>query len=180
MTCGNALTCFSPAADEPPETTTPTAASTATMDAKRNMKTPSSVRLPRIVRWLRPVGSPDYASAGGRLRANRAGGARLAAARASPRDVERVDRLRARAARRPAAARPVPGCPADATHERVLRCASRQDHDLPRSARAALRRRRRTAARADQARGAARDRAPLRDQRRTARRARSLLMLDRV
>ena len=50
-----------------------------------------------------------------------------------------------------------------------------QDHDLPRPARAPLRRRPRKSASSDPARGAARGRAPFRDQRRAPRRARPLL-----
>ena len=67
--------------------------------------------------------------------------------------------------RRAAAARPVPGRPADAARRILRRRAAGQDHDLPRPARALLRRRR-AAPRRDQRTCAARGRAPLRHQRR--------------
>src|SRR5919198_3910309 len=64
---------------------------------------------------------------------------------------------------------------ADPSRERLRSGSARQDHDLPPSARAAVRRRPRAATTRDSSRRAPRGRAPLRDQRRAARRARPLL-----
>src|ERR1044072_3584657 len=118
---------------------------------------------------------PRRAGAGHVVLRSGARGSRVAARPPQLGDVERRDRGRGRAARRPAATRPLRGGPADRALELLRRRAPRQDLDLPRPARAALRARTGAAAGADAARRAARDCAPLRHRRRSLARARPLL-----
>src|SRR5205823_6852019 len=79
------------------------------------------------------------------------------------------------AAVRAAAPRPLPGGAADSAEQLLRRRPPGQDHDLPRPARAALRRRPCAARARGETRRPARGRPPLRDQRRAPRRARPLL-----